>query len=72
VDEGGGGRRTRGGSGSGQPTACWAGLPEVNRRTAVGWLAVLASRAMTARAPGVDPAGIRIGVAAVAGDGNQP
>jgi hypothetical protein len=23
---------------------CWAGLPEANRRAAVGWLAVLASR----------------------------
>jgi hypothetical protein len=67
VDEGGGGRRTGRESGTGQPTACWAGLPEVNRRTAVGWLAVLASRAMTARAVGV--AGT--GVAAVAGDGGQ-
>jgi hypothetical protein len=68
VDDGGGGRRTRGGSGSGQPTACWARLPEVNRQTAVGWLAVLASRAMTAPAVG----GAGTGVAAVVGDGSQP
>ena len=68
MDEGGRGRRTRGGSGRGQPTACWAGLPEVNRRAAVRWLALLASRAMTARAVGV--AGT--GVAAVAGDGGRP
>jgi hypothetical protein len=68
VDEGGGGRCTRRESGSGQPTACWAGLPEVNRRTAVGWLAVLASGAMMARAVGVAGTGI----AAVAGDGGRP
>jgi hypothetical protein len=68
VDEGGGDRRTRGGSGSGQPAACWAGLPEVNRRTAVGWLALLASRAMTARAVGVAGTGI----AAVTGGGGRP
>src|SRR6266516_5639249 len=30
---------------------CWAGLPEANRRTAVRWLAVLASRAVAVRVP---------------------
>jgi hypothetical protein len=42
----------------------------VNRRAAVRWLAVLASRALAARALGVDPAGTE--VADVAGDGGRP
>jgi hypothetical protein len=70
VDEGGGGRPTRRGSGSGRRTAGWAGLPEVNRQAAVRWLAVLASRALAARALGVDPAGTE--VADLAGDGGRP
>jgi hypothetical protein len=53
---------------SGWRTACWAGLPEVNRRAAVRWLAVLARRAMAARA--VSVAGT--GVADLAGDGGRP
>src|SRR5215218_7104171 len=45
----------------------WAGLPEANRRAAVGWLAVLASRVAAARLPGVRPAGVE--VAGLAGEG---
>ena len=70
MAEGGGGHPTRHGSGSGQRTACWAGLPEVNRRAAVRWLAMLASRALAARAVGAGPAGT--GVAELVGDGGRP
>jgi hypothetical protein len=40
---------------------CWAGLPEANRRSAVGWLAVLASRVVAVRLPGVGVAGVDVG-----------
>src|SRR5919204_1369989 len=36
---------------------CWAGLPEANRRAAVRWLAVLASRVVAVRVPEAGPAG---------------
>jgi hypothetical protein len=35
---------------------CWAELPEANRRVAVGWLAVLASRVVATRMPEEDAA----------------
>jgi len=68
VDDKGGcpGLRTE----SGWRTAGWAGLPEVNRRAAVRWLAVLASRALAARALAAGPAGTE--VAELAGDGGRP
>ena len=51
---------------------CWAGLPEANRRAAVGWLAVLASRVVVAaRVPGVGPAGVGVWDLAVKGDGDD-
>src|SRR5215204_5309715 len=46
---------------------CWAELPEANRRTAVGWLAVLASRVVAVRLPGVGATGVD--VADLAGEG---
>ena len=49
---------------------CWAELPEANRRAAVGWLAVLASRVVAVRLPGVRPAGVEVG--GLAGEGGRP
>src|SRR6266487_3813753 len=49
---------------------CWAGLPEASRRAAVRWLAVLASRVVAARVPGVGAAGTD--VADLAGEGGRP
>src|SRR5206468_11853898 len=46
---------------------CWAGLPEANRRAAVWWLAVLASRVVAVRLPGVGATGVEVGV--LAGEG---
>src|SRR4030095_12764629 len=40
---------------------CWAELPQANRRAAIGWLAVLASRVVAVRLPGVRPAGVDVG-----------
>src|SRR5215218_6133973 len=39
---------------------CWAGLPEANRRAAVRWLAVLASRVAAARLPSVGATGVEV------------
>jgi hypothetical protein len=49
---------------------CWAGLPEANRRAAIGWLAVLASRVVAVRLPGVGAAGVDVGD--LAGEGGRP
>src|SRR5947199_10822071 len=52
---------------TGATKQCWAELPEANRRTAVGWLAVLAGRVVAVRLPGVGAAGGDVG--ALAGEG---
>ena len=49
---------------------CWAGLPEANRRAVVGWLAVLASRVVAVRLPGVGATGVDVGD--LAGEGGRP
>ena len=49
---------------------CWAGLPEASRRAAVRWLAILASRVVAVRLPGVATAGVDVGE--LAGEGGQP
>ena len=49
---------------------CWAGLPEANRRAAVGWLAVLAGRVLATRLPQVGAAGT--GAVDLAGEGGRP
>jgi hypothetical protein len=49
---------------------CWAGLPEANRRVAVGWLAVLASRVVATRMPEEDAADA--GVWDLVGEGERP
>ncbi len=49
---------------------CWAELPEANRRAAVRWLAILASRVVAVRLPGVATAGVDVGE--LAGEGGQP
>src|SRR5512132_204267 len=49
---------------------CWAELPQANRRVAVGWLAVLASRVVAVRLPGVGQTGVDVG--ALAGEGGRP
>jgi hypothetical protein len=48
----------------------WMELPEANRRTAVGWLAVLASRVVAARLPQAGAAGT--GAVDLAGEGRRP
>src|SRR5215207_3909428 len=48
----------------------WAELPEANRRAAVRWLAVLASRVLATRVPEAGAAGG--GVAGLAGEGGRP
>jgi hypothetical protein len=48
---------------------CWAGLPEANRRAAVRWLAVLASRVLATRLPQVGAAGT--GAVDLAGEGGR-
>ena len=48
---------------------CWSGLPEANRQAAVRWLAVLASRVVAARLPGVGAAGVDVGD--LAGEGGS-
>src|SRR6266498_198291 len=49
---------------------CWAGLPEANRRAAVWWLAVLASRVVAAQVPGVGAMGTDVWD--LAGEGGRP
>src|SRR5512132_2414631 len=49
---------------------CWAELPQANRRVAVGWLAVLASRVLAARVPEAGAPGA--GVWELAGEGGRP
>jgi hypothetical protein len=49
---------------------CWTELPEANRRAAVGWLAVLASRVVAVRLPGVGVTGVDVGD--LAGEGGRP
>jgi hypothetical protein len=49
---------------------CWTELPEANRRVAVGWLAVLASRVVATRMPEADAAGA--GVWDLVGEGERP
>src|SRR5512132_319665 len=49
---------------------CWAELPQANRRVAVGWLAVLASRVVAARVPEAGAPGA--GVWDLAGEGGRP
>jgi hypothetical protein len=49
---------------------CWAELPEANRRAAIGWLAVLASRVLATGVPEAGAAGG--GVAGLAGEGGRP
>ena len=48
---------------------CWAELPEANRRAAVRWLAILASRVVAVRLPGVGATGVD--VRDLAGEGGQ-
>src|SRR4029453_5172733 len=73
---GGGGRGGRhGGRGKtlappGAAKQCWAELPEANRRAVVGWLAVLASRVVAVRLPGVGATGGDVGD--LAGEGGRP
>jgi len=54
---------------TGAAKECWAGLPEANRRAAVGWLAVLASRVVAVRVPGVGATGVDVGE--LAGEGGR-
>jgi hypothetical protein len=49
---------------------CWTELPEANRRVAVGWLAVLASRVVATRMPEEDAADA--GVWDLVGEGGRP
>src|SRR5215207_10097166 len=49
---------------------CWTELPEANRRAAVGWLAVLASRVVALWLPGVGATGVEVGD--LAGEGGRP
>src|SRR5215216_544901 len=49
---------------------CWTELPEANRRVAVGWLAVLASRVVATRMPEEDAADA--GVWDLVGEGERP
>jgi hypothetical protein len=49
---------------------CWTELPEANRRVAVGWLAVLASRVVATRMPEADATGA--GVWDLVGEGERP
>src|SRR4029453_18292207 len=49
---------------------CWAELPEANRRVAVGWLAVLASRVLAAQVPGAGAQGASVWDSA--GEGGRP
>ena len=51
-------------------TQCWAGLPEVNRRAAVGWLAVLAGRVVATQLPSMGVTGVE--VRDQAGEGGRP
>jgi hypothetical protein len=50
---------------------CWTELPEANRRAAVGWLAVLASRVVAVRLPGVGQMGVDVGDLAGEGGGHD-
>jgi len=49
---------------------CWTELPEANRRAAVGWLAMLASR-VAVRLAGVGAAGVDVGELAGEGGGHD-
>jgi hypothetical protein len=49
---------------------CWAALPQANRRAAIGWLAMLASRVVAVRVPGVAATGVDVGD--LAGEGGRP
>jgi hypothetical protein len=48
----------------------WTELPEANRRVAVGWLAVLASRVVATQMPEADATGA--GVGDLVGEGARP
>jgi hypothetical protein len=64
------GRRGKTLAPQGAANQCWAKLPEANRQAAVRWLAVLASRMVAVRLPGVDQMGVEVGE--LAGDGGRP
>jgi hypothetical protein len=51
---------------------CWAELPEANRRVAVGWLAVLASRVVATRMPEAEADAADAGVWDLVGEGERP
>src|ERR687898_2328379 len=63
------GRRGKTLAPQGAAKQCWAGLPEANRRAAVWWLAVLASRVVAVRLPGVAVTGMD--VRDLAGEGGR-
>ncbi len=63
------GRRGKTLAPQGAAKQCWAELPEANRRAAVRWLAVLASRVVAVRLPGVGAAGVDVGD--LAGEGGR-
>src|SRR5215213_10786553 len=50
---------------------CWAELPEANRQAAMRWLAVLASRVVAVRLPGVGATGVEVGGLAGEGGGHD-
>src|SRR5215207_736423 len=64
------GRRGKTLAPQGATKQCWAGLPEANRRAAVRWLAVLASRVVAAQLPEAGLAGTDVW--APAGEGGRP
>src|SRR5919106_1175195 len=64
------GRRGKTLAPQGAAKQCWAELPQANRRAAVRWLAVLASRVVAAQVPGVGIAGTD--VCHLAGEGGRP
>src|SRR5919198_1212092 len=66
------GRRGKTLAPQGAAKQCWAALPEANRRAAVRWLAVLASRVVAVRLPSAGAAGGRRGGAGGGGGGATP
>jgi hypothetical protein len=70
VRRAGRGRRGKTPAPQGAAKQCWAGLPEANRRAAVWWLAVLASRVVAVRLPGVGQTGMDL--RDLAGEGGRP
>src|SRR5215207_134633 len=65
------GRRGKTLAPQGATKQCWAELPEANRRAAVGWLAVLASRVVAVWLPGVGVRGADVGDLAGEGGGHD-